>query len=467
MKASKESLIAKEKIIDIFSVQENPVKLASSIRDEELDLLLNEISELMQVEGQFKNDTLSKFLYAGCVRFDRWFLPSPYIVESSNKEKFSKFLEAFRKSEKYNPENLSTFEIHEIRYDVFKSFNQLPIKSINLKLLDNFKKKVSEVTLPQNNEKLEEFLAQKYELVEILNSLNDGTLKTELKFSIPYILNFQNLELNFTWHEISCQMKIVSQFNSYHEPFTDSKEAPVTLAIGASRWQAGTSEIVIRIDSLIDASTYTERLQAIEGFQPPIDGWPQCFTIAFEIFRDMNWNLLNQHQGHQAWIPSPRDISQLETFIFTPKLNSINRMTKGSPAEVSKLFLVPKVEKFLKLGKIEKLPWFIECRFRARMYLELGDTNEALFWLNVGVEALFNLRFIEIERMIGNNDLSINFESPKRYWDEAEEVIVGQFPQMAGKITWPKKNEHLSIYKKLKILHQLVPMKTNYKVCVR
>ena len=97
------------------------------------------------------------------------------------------------------------------------------------------------------------------------------------------------------------------------------------------------------------------------------------------------------------------------------------------------------------------------------MYLEIGETNEALFWLNAGIESLFQNRFKEIALATGRTNLEDELNSPNVYWNDAEEIVKKQFPELAGKIEWPDSKSHVSLYKKLKCLHTFVPMKTSVK----
>jgi hypothetical protein len=95
------------------------------------------------------------------------------------------------------------------------------------------------------------------------------------------------------------------------------------------------------------------------------------------------------------------------------------------------------------------------------MYLEVGETNEALFWINVGVEALFQHRFRQISQTINDPELFDELSSPKAYWHEAEEVVREQFPELADRISWPGTTKHVSVYQKLKYLYRRVSMKTS------
>jgi hypothetical protein len=123
-------------------------------------------------------------------------------------------------------------------------------------------------------------------------------------------------------------------------------------------------------------------------------------------------------------------------------------------------FSLPQGVKTIDLGEIEPLRWAVECRSRAEMYLELGDTNEALFWLNVEVESLISSRFGEIETQTGIKGLAADLGSPKEFWSQSEEILVKQFPEMAGKVKWPSASVHISVFGKLKTLYRRVLMHT-------
>ena len=101
------------------------------------------------------------------------------------------------------------------------------------------------------------------------------------------------------------------------------------------------------------------------------------------------------------------------------------------------------------------------------MYLELGDTNEALFWVNVAVEALIIRRFQEIEALVGSPGLAEELGSPKEFWADAEEMLAQQYPCMAGKVKWPSSQIHVSLFGKIKALCRRVPMQATHKEIIK
>ena len=408
-----------------------------------------------------QNLSLSHFLYAGCIRFDRWFAPTPYVVLPQHKARFLKFVSALKQVERGDPTNCASFELHAIKDDLYRAFDETPVKIIDLALLANFKQRVSKILVPQGGVKLQEYCDQKEKLDAILEGLRDGSLRTEIKFNVPYVIHKQNLDIGFTWKGLACRMEVRPQFQPSGESFFNV-EGGAAVSVGASRWQTGTSEVIILVAALIDGSVYTERLQAIAGQEFPVDGWPKSFTTAFEVFHDVAWQLRESHGGHQDWIPAPRDLSHLEYGLRTSEKQSIDWVVKGSPASLIEMFPVSQNTLTIELGDVGPLRWTVECRSRAQMYLELGDTNEALFWLNVAVEALIGTRFTEIERQTGINGLASDLGSPKEFWAQSEEILIKQFPDMAGKVKWPTSPVHASVFGKLKALYRRVPMRTSH-----
>jgi hypothetical protein len=217
----------------------------------------------------------------------------------------------------------------------------------------------------------------------------------------------------------------------------------------------------VELDALLDGSAFTPALQALRSDGPPVSGWPKSFTFAFAIFHDLAWRVRMEHAGTHNWIPAPRDLSDLEFWIKTSSNDNLGWMRKSSPATLMQIHASDAEKLILNLGELNQLSWATECTLRARMYLELGDTNEALFWLNVATESLIARRFEQIEELIGRPSLANDLGSPKEFWAEAEAIVSKQFPELAGKTKWPNAKIHVSIFGKLKALYRLIPMKTS------
>ncbi|MBO9648468.1 MAG: hypothetical protein J7605_08150 [Variovorax sp.] len=453
-------LQAKRRICNCFMPDVDPVEAGREISDEDLVSLLNAVIPSIPWSKPAQAQALNMFLFAGVTRFDRWFVPTPFVVPATHQEHFAKFVAAFRRAEGDSPVNCAVFQLHAIKDQVFEQFNAVPIETVRASEIQKFRKLAQSVPEPSSAVKKTEYEKERADLIAILAGLQDLSLRTRLQFRVPYVIHNHPLRVDFSWRGIAIRAQIQPSFGQSGETFVQTESGGAALSVGASRWQTGSSGISLELSTLLDGSAYTERLQAIPGADFSAEGWPQSFTWAFSIFHDLAWRLRAGHGGRQDWIPAPRDLSDLEQVTSTAGASQLGWIKKGSPAALYEMF-VPSTEPVeIDLGTLERLPWAAECRTKASMYLELGDTNEALFWLNVATESLIAQRFDEIELATGRSGLAISLGSPKEFWAEADMILSEQFPDMQGRVKWPTSAIHVSVYGKLKALYRLVPMKT-------
>ena len=458
-------LAGKRKILESFGDGRDP---AACYHEYSEDFYLENISAIqdkLPLRKPRQNEAASRFLYAGCLRFGRWFAPSPYTVNDKLAERFSKFVRALKKAEGGSTDNTLVFELQDIRNSIYKEFGGVPLEAVPQDPLSGFGKAVRALREPRENTKWREFILQRDELLQIIKGIEDRTLRTVIRTRLPYIILKTNLIARAVHQGISVEVVASPSFQQPGDSFVTAE--PHAIAIGASRWQGGITAIEITVAALIDIDEETQSLQSIEGEQTPIDGWPLGFSFAFGLLHDLVWNLRAYHGGERQWIPSPRDLSGIETFLRTPGDPSLSWKKKDSPATLLHVFSKPEDDLLLEMGVLEPVPWSVRCRSLSGMYLELGETNEAIFWLNVGVEALFKERFAKIAEEAGRPDFESELNSPKAFWAPAEEVVTSQFPEMAGRIQWPDTEVHVSVYAKLRFLYRNIPMKTSVKELLR
>lgn len=449
----------KSKILALFGENRDPVEIARQLTDDELERLLDGMRSPIPFADQLQANALSKFLYAGAARFDRWRVPTPYVVPTTHAERLKKFVRALRTSERGNPANCATFELHVIKNDVFSLLTEQPLTAIPAVKVEDFKRRVSRLQAPSQAAQYEEFVGHRTAVLAILKGLEDKTLRTRISTRIPYPIVKQPTEVQLSWHGLPIIACLTPEFRPSEESMMMAGDGAM-ISLGASRWQAGATLLDFTIEALIDGSTYTEGLQAIPGHSFPVSGWPRSFTLAFSVIHDLVWQLRDRHGGLQDWIPAPRDLSDVELFIETSSSPRLEYIQKGSPAALMQVFVPTTDVTTVDLGDLKPLSWFAECRIKAGMHLELGDTNEALFWLNVAVEALFAQRFRDIELAIGITGLVESLGSPKEFWADAEAIVAKQFPAMADKVKWPTAPIHVSVFGKLKVLYRRVKMQS-------
>lgn len=466
MKSPLDQLRVKQNILRVFKPGCDAVVAAQALSDDELEAMLDVIRPSIPFRKPTQNQALEMFLFAGVRRFDRWFPPTPFVVPATHAARFAKFVSEFRRVEEHAPTNCPVFQLHLTRDELFRRFDEVPVCEISQEDVTQLMEQIKQVAAPASPIKQREFEEQKMASQAVLEGLADESLRTVISFRIPYVLHKRQLNLGLIWRGIRMQVLVVPQFNPVNETFTTFDNG-AALSVGASRWQTGTSQITIRMAALLDGSAYTERLQAIPGHESPVEGWPKSFSWAFSIFHDLSWNLREKHGGHQDWIPAPRDLSDLEFSIQTSRCERLGYIRKGSPAALLEVFGVSSDVLSIELGDVQPLAWSIECQTRATMYLELGETNEALFWLNVAVESLITQRFNEIEQVTGILGLAEELGSPKEFWAQSEEIVSKQCPEVAGKIKWPTAQIHVSVFSKMKSLYRQVKMKTTIDELLR
>jgi len=225
---------------------------------------------------------------------------------------------------------------------------------------------------------------------------------------------------------------------------------------------------VLEFSALVDGDAWTPPLLSLDLSRLPFgtlpfDGWPKGFTITFSIVHDLAWIVRLEYEGEKQWVPAPRDFTRIEWEVRSSARERIEWKLKGSPGALLKGFTPSEEVKVIKLDALESVTWYARCRSLAAMYLEIGETNEALFWLNVGVEALFESRFQAIALTLGKPDLKEELGSSRAFWDLAKDVVAEQFPDVADRIEWPETEAYASMYKRVKYLYKMTSMKTSVK----
>ncbi len=456
-----EKLKVKKRLQTMFPIDSAAATTYQQYAESEYLELLEAVRRHMPHTAANPDFSLVQFLYAGCLKFDRFTVPTPFVVDRFQSQNFIRFLQALVQAENGNPTNTAVFMLREIRGRMYREFDAKSIHSIPKVVVENYRHQIAVVTEPDHPTKRQEFLEEKQKCLSILDGVTDGSFRTTIKTRIPFVLHLSPLLLTFSWANIPMMLSATPKFVSSGE--TSFNVIPASHQTGPSRWQASYTEIEIQIESLIDCDAFVEPIQALHQQEFPVTGWPKCFVTSFHIVRDVSWRLRFDHQGEKNWIPAPRDLSDIQWAMSSSGHHQIEWKLKGSPANLMRGF-TPSTERLnLQLGKLETPKWSDQCQSLSVMYFEMGQREESLFWLNVGVESLFEERFSEIAKVAGKPSLESDLVSPKAFWTLAEGVVANQFPDLAGKISWPTDEIHVSVYAKLKYLYKTINMKTSYK----
>ncbi|MGB5180461.1 MAG: hypothetical protein WBP44_17245, partial [Gammaproteobacteria bacterium] len=415
-----------KRLEEMFPAESNPARDFHKHSEADYLSILDSVRRHIRLGSEKARLCVLHFLYSGCLKFDRFAVPTPFVVDQAQQGHFEKFLRALIDAEHGNPMNTATFMVRAVRGQIYRESDNRPLSSVHPSAIENYRREVEKIPVPDHSEKLREFLEEKEKCLAILDGLADTSLRTTIKTRIPFVLHLSPLLLTFNWRGISVRMDATPTFMPSSGSFVNSDGA--IQEAGPSRWQAGYTDLEMQFEALIDCDAFAESLQGLHEEELPVDGWPKCFSVAFHILRDVAWQLRLEHEGERQWIPAPRDIGDVEWTISSTHRNQIEWKRKGSPAALMHVFVPSSERLMLDLGDLTEPRWSDQCRSLAIMYFEMGQRDEALFWLNVGVEALFEERFREIAQASGLTSLEKDLVGPKAFWAQAEEVVAAQYP---------------------------------------
>ncbi len=444
------------RIQKIFPEGSNPTGLFYKYAEEEYLQILHLLGKKRYLSENVPLPVVH-FLYAGCLKFNRWFAPTPILVPQNQRSNYKLFLSSFKKVSPGDKDNTSVLELHSIRDDVFADYDLVPLCTIDKNKTKVVKQAVEGIAQPSHPEKLSEFARQKGDLLAILDGLLSGDLSTRIETKVPYLIHMSPLELEFKWNNVEVSAKITPAF--FNQFGIINTPGGAAYSDSASRWSSGISNLRLTLRVLVDAKAATDSLLNVEDKPTPVEGWPQIYTITFNILHDLVWYIRLHLDGERQWIPSPSDIANIDWQFDTAQKQGINHTCLSNPGVWVKSLSPSGEPKRHNIGELEIVPWFKKCRSLATMYFEMGDTDESLFWLNAGIESFFQDKFREIPQKTRKPELEQELNSPKAFWEPAEEIIASQFPNMKGKVRWPETEVHASVYTKLKYLFKRVNMK--------
>lgn len=405
-------------------------------------------------------DELGAFYYNACRRFDRWTPPTPFVVGPEYRKFFDSYYLKLAELE-VGIENLAQFEIDKIKWDLFDSLHLriVDVNQINLKNKEEFYERiqlvenlVTDFDLPQVKKSIEDCRL-------IIESLVNLSLVTIIKTKIPVSPIKKKTVVFSSWKGVPIRVFFNPIWGDIPQSIARIKpDHTVSMPMTLSQWQHSYCEVIIEIDCLIDPCAESPALSAHPTEKIPFEYWPYMFNCTFDILDKVTWKIRNLFKISGKWMLLPNDLAT-HTYELFAENQIIHWIIKDPPG----LLTMVSNEKNDKFEKIEldissDIEWHIKCSLLAHSFLESGASNEALFWINVATEALFEQRSKEI---CDNNNINYDeLSSGRTYWLDAKELISSKFPEIISEIEWPESNIGIpSWYKKIKYLSQKVILK--------
>lgn len=430
---------------------------SKTVSEVDLSSALEHLAYLKQC-GDFDHSTIERFLWEGCRRFDRWYPPSPPSVPITYQKAFSKFSAELSAHERVVM-NAPPYQVHALRDELYRLFadKSFPLSDAEQAQLSELYERLGSITAPDHPFKLADFQTVKRDVLLIIRALQAGTIRTLLQTSIPYPIIKQPLEITIRWRGHPVSVALVPSFTKPECVMFDTPPPMVIRPLTITRWQHGITNVTLDISALIDPSMATPPLQ-LPAVGQPIDTWPNGLRVAFDIVYAICWSLRERPEYIGLWVPAPGDLGTITSTIVVPDGKpDFSLIKRDNPSMSSEVFRPsPEVVKF-DLGEAKELSWHKRCRVLANQYAVMGETREAIFWLNVGVEYLLRSR---MEKHIKQHGLRIDLDvldGAATYWDEAKELVGKTFPELVEEIPWPSGGRKPSLFQQLKYFCHNVP----------
>lgn len=420
------------------SLDKNPLEanqLCQSISEEKFIEVLDAIEKRLPPSSGPTGVSIRRFLYWGCIKFNRWFAPSPYVLSNDQRRHFDRFVRNLSLSE---PETTNTakFFADQIRWDLYLLLDHKSQDDIQncQKEIDSIEEKLEKITAPKISYKLKEFEKQYFECKSIINGAKNNLLHTYLKTRLPINPVNEPCKITTKWRGIRTTVFLTPNWIDPPNTFVKA-EGLIAIPQTSSQWQHGYCDVMIDVEALLDSATGSVPLAAPPDQGVPFDSWPTIFIDVFEILDSVIWKLREAQKIPGNWLLHPNDIATLEYEIKVDQ-NRLDWVVKEPPGLVIRYTNKKPETKEIDIDISQKTEWYIRCKILAETFLKTGEINEALFWLNVGIEALFEKR---VRHICDFNKINYHFlASGKTYWERAKEIIANQFPEIANKIKWPE-----------------------------
>lgn len=415
--------------------------------------MFHSISDYFPYTNRQLKIAVSKFLYYGADKFNKFSIPTPYNTSNEDFITFKKFLDALCLQEGENSVNTPVLKLHKIKWEIYNDYNFSKLNSSTLSHLSVMSNQVEEIDIPTEcgSDKLVEFNKQKSELLSLISGLLSNSLFTKIRTRLPYRFA-RNTSISFKINQIDFAVKISPHYIGNMDTFWSVNDGAIMENVGASKWQNSISEIEIVINCLIDDSKVEAPLIiASHNDSATTENWNFLYKITYDIIEKVWWHFIDKDIATSSWCPVPKDIPFIE-FSQWHNEEQLEFKLTSNPSNIHSIHQNNDEEENYVFDSLEEVAWTKKCFLYAKISLEIGQFKEALFWLNVATESLLEdfICFI-----VKEEDVREELLKGVSTFASAEEILSKQFPEMKGRVQWPKSTKHPSVFNKLKQVFKL------------
>lgn len=453
---------ALEWIRGTFAESKRTNELASTFDEKLFIKVLDSIEKRIPYPNGPTGRAIQHFLYCGCLNLDRWVSPTPYVITKGHRKNFDRFVNALIVSSE-DTTNTARFIADQIKWDLIDILHKLSASQIAEKdeILTDYEARLKSIEIPSSRGKAEECMGIVSECLDIIKAAKSGSLKTRILSRIPIVPVLSKVNIETEWQEIGVSLNIQPTFSSPLNNMINAEDGATIIPITPSQWQHGFCDIIIECKALLDHARGVNPLLEDIKHEKPMSCWPQVFVDLFDILDRVIWKIREIQGVLASHILHPSDLAPIQCEVYAGE-RQIGWVIKGQPGAIFQVTNSEESEVNLELDISRPTEWYVRCRVLSETFLSTGETNDALFWINVATEALFEKRSKEICQRC-NVSYSL-LSSGKSYWERAAEIVAEQLPEHANIIKWPEADLGIpSWFTKIRYLSRKVTLKKNKK----
>lgn len=280
----------------------------------------------------------------------------------------------------------------------------------------------------------------------MLDGLRSG-LRSSLEFELPHPLVRREAVVSMTYEGLRADVTLKPE-----TPVGDMIQiehaqglAVAKTVVGGGSWPPGVSQISIAARGLVD---WTATVPAYKLEEPESDESLSLPVLCADIVRAA-LNGVAQTASEELdgrWMPTANDIRSISFSVTSETGESLHTLwTQPMGARVEVLD-APSVS--LDLGDVAAPKPWQSARTYARGANRSARYFDAVIWANVAVEAFIDEQ-LEAFRAMPDIDIETLF-SKTSVFGEAEEIVAGVHPELAGTISWPDREMSPSRFRQVR-----------------
>ena len=432
---------AKSKILTLY--REGSIAYEKVRKEEYKQMYYAVLSHLDTGNAEWRI-AVANFLLHGAMRYDRFLVPRPNIDDEESYEMFCRFLNTLQKMDGKNVGRTAFLHLEKIQWDVYTECSAIPCDDEMREFLAECEDEVRNIILNDGEARvIENINKKKEELTGLISGIRNGDVRTVIHTTLPYMLTDTEATVVMDVEGVKVEVAIKNQSQGSSIPIAEIAEGATMSTAGPSKWTTTTCELDIiahcLIDPLEERPKVTLRKDEEKGY------WTAVYDFTFRVVT-LIWSYLQKHDELAGmWPPLPNDIHYIDSKVLVNGKEYDGEFATN-PALVYRVTSLKKAPKWYEIEE-EKTCWSDYAYMLAKVYGETGQMKEAIFWVNVAMEALVE-EFVR--RTAKTEEELAEIEGVTYQFDSAEEILCEQFPEMKGKVNWPKTEIHTSVFTKLK-----------------